>query len=132
MSGSNQKMKCSTQRQIRGLNAYQAGLAAEDEVTRLYVGRGCRLLERRWRGKGGEIDLVFDDRESIIFVEVKKARSVQDALRRLQPRQLGRFHALGEEYLGKLSGGLATPARWDLAALGQLGDVEIVENITLA
>ena len=32
---------------------------------------GMRLLERRWRGAGGEADLIMKDGDTVVFVEVK-------------------------------------------------------------
>ncbi|MEO1239615.1 MAG: YraN family protein, partial [Pseudomonadota bacterium] len=66
----------------------------------------------------------------VVFVEVKKAKSVETALQRLTARQMQRLFCAGEEYLGSLPGGLLTPARFDLAAVGGLGDISIVENIS--
>lgn len=38
--------------------------------------KGYRVLERNYRVKGGEIDLIAEDREEIVFVEVKTRRSI--------------------------------------------------------
>jgi len=51
------------------------GAAAEDLVARHLEGRGCRIVARRFRCKGGEIDLVVGDGEVTAFVEVKARRS---------------------------------------------------------
>ena len=56
---------------MSGKTAYLAGLSAEDQVARLYETHGYHLRARRWRGRGGEIDLIFEKSGEITFVEVK-------------------------------------------------------------
>ena len=48
---------------MSGTTSYHAGVAAEDCVARHYVGLGRPVLERRWRGKGG--DRVVGERRCI-------------------------------------------------------------------
>lgn len=115
----------------RGYCAHRSGLAAEAQVSAQYQLLGYTPVATRWRGRAGEIDLVFENSDSVVFVEVKKAKSVDAALHRLSACQLQRLILAGEEFLGTRPGGLLTPARFDLAAVGGLGDVSILENITL-
>jgi putative endonuclease len=42
--------------------------------------KGYRLLERRFGGKGGEIDLVMKRGRTVAFVEVKARRRLEEAL----------------------------------------------------
>ena len=37
---------------------------------------GCRVLERNFRCRGGEVDLIVQDGSVIVFVEVKARRSL--------------------------------------------------------
>ena len=59
------------QRADRGLRAWQSGMAAERSVAACYDRRGADLLETRWRGEGGEIDLIMRDAETLVFIEVR-------------------------------------------------------------
>lgn len=72
------------------------GICGEDAAARYFASRGCRILARRWRCKAGEIDLIVQDGEEVVFVEVKTrrpgdfgypeeavTRSKRDRLRRL-------------------------------------------------
>ena len=58
--------------------ALQRGFDAEGYVARRLGESGWQLLERNWRGRGGEIDLIVRRNKSLRFVEVK-ARSNDDS-----------------------------------------------------
>ena len=51
------------------------GSAGEEQALRHCLGLGYELLERNWRCKNGEIDLIFRDGDTIVFMEVKARRS---------------------------------------------------------
>lgn len=115
-------------KQIAGALAYHAGLAAEDQVARVYIRRGARLVARRWRSRWGEIDLIFREGERVVFVEVKRAKRHGWALERVSPRQIARIHATAELYLEAEANGSLTEARVDFATVEGSGRVEILEN----
>ncbi len=48
-----------------------AGAAAEKLAAAYLARRGLRVLERNWRIRGGEIDLVCADGGTLVFVEVR-------------------------------------------------------------
>lgn len=113
-----------TARAYRGQTNHAAGLAAERIVTRHYQAAGARLLASRWKGPGGEIDLIFAEGPVTVFVEVKKARSFDAALQRLGPRQLQRIAASASAYT-------AGEMRIDLAVVDGIGDVQVLKGIML-
>ena len=47
------------------------GKWGEDLACDFFVDRGSKLIERNWRTKFGEIDIIFTNDTDIIFVEVK-------------------------------------------------------------
>lgn len=49
-----------------------SGQAAEDEALAWLSKQGMVLVERNFRCKGGEIDLVMRDGDMLVFVEVRK------------------------------------------------------------
>ena len=113
---------------MSGAVSYHAGLAAEAQVARDYQSRGHPVCARRWRGKGGEIDLIARDGAGYIFVEVKKARDFARAVERVTRRQLQRIQAAATEFLGATATGLDTPARIDVALVNAVGEIDIIEN----
>ena len=115
-------------RESRGAVGYAQGLAAENQVERAYLNRGARLLERRWRGRSGEIDLIFEQDDDVIMVEVKSSRTHSRAAEKVLPRQIARLMRAAEEFLGTLPRGLLTPMRLDVALVDGTGHIEILEN----
>jgi len=113
---------------MSGLTSYLAGLAAEDQVARHYCRAGHRILCRRWHGRAGEIDLVFEkDRESV-FVEVKKSGSFAKAAVNLSRKQIGRLQRSAEDCLGHFERQSLTPMRFDVALVDETGRIEVIEN----
>ncbi|MBI6628679.1 YraN family protein [Pontibaca salina] len=112
----------------RGQAAYHAGLAAENSVASNYEGRGYALLDRRWRGGGGEIDLIARDGEELVFIEVKKSRSFAAAAERLGARQMQRICLSAQAYLDERGFGQLTNMRFDVALVDGGGAMRIVEN----
>jgi putative endonuclease len=115
-------------RSRRGRLANLAGGMAEETVARVLTARGYEFLARRWRGKAGEIDLIFRLADCHVFVEVKQGQSHELAAARLSASQQGRICRAAEEYCGKLSLGRMTEMRFDVALVDALGRVEILEN----
>ncbi|MEM9580550.1 MAG: YraN family protein [Pseudomonadota bacterium] len=127
-------MMAMTNRKLTGTVNYHAGVAAENQIAADYQKRGLDLAARRWRGSGGEIDLVFKDRATaeIVFVEVKKAKNFADAALRITSRQIARICTAAEEFLGTQPNGLLTPMRVDAAFVNQRGETHILENAITA
>lgn len=65
-----------TQRQVGGrADRRRDGQIAEDSAARFLEQRGLAVLARNFRCRGGEIDLVCRDGESLVFVEVRLRRN---------------------------------------------------------
>ncbi|WP_108263158.1 YraN family protein [Mangrovicoccus ximenensis] len=112
-----------------GATGYHAGLAAEDCVARVYEATGHRVRARRWRGQGGEIDLILEGAGGLVFVEVKKSRSFDRAAERFSDRQMCRIFAAASEFVAGEPLQMDTPMRFDLALVDVHGRTRLVENI---
>ena len=113
---------------VTGQVAHHAGAAAEEQVARAYEDRGLRVAQRRWRGAGGEVDLILRDGAALVFVEVKKSRTFDTAALRLSPRQMRRLCAAAEEFVAGEPAGALTEMRFDVALVDAEGRCRIVEN----
>ncbi|MEJ6392542.1 YraN family protein [Gymnodinialimonas sp. 2305UL16-5] len=117
---------------MSGITSYLAGEAAEDTVARAYIAHGYALIDQRWRGKAGEIDLIFQKDAEIIFVEVKKSRSFDAAAFSLGARQIRRLLASAEDFLGRMPKQSMTPARFDVALVNATGQLKVLPNALAA
>ena len=113
---------------MSGSGSYHAGRAAEEIVARLYETGGYRVLARRWRGQGGEIDVIVARAAETVFVEVKSSATHDAAAWRVSPRQVRRLFDAAAEYMGALPDGQDSAVRFDVALVDGAGRVEIVEN----
>ena len=111
-----------------GKTAYHAGLSAEDIVAQDYARRGRPVAHRRWRGEGGEIDLIAREGDCVVFVEVKKSSSFDRAATRLNRRQMDRLCVAATEFLAGEPRGQLTNMRFDLALVDGRGAMRIIEN----
>lgn len=121
-------MTAGTDREHRGRMAFHAGMAAELRIMQDYERRGFAVARQRWRGQSGEIDLIVRDGSVVIFVEVKKSRSLDLAAQSLSDRQMQRIATSAEEFIGGEPKGSLTEVRFDVALVDRTGEVRIIEN----
>jgi len=108
------------------------GKSGEDLACRELERRGYVILARRYRVRGGELDIIARDGETIVFVEVKTrvGRMFGEAAEAVTPLKQVRMTRLAEEYLMRHR--LADcPSRFDVVSIhGEAGaqGVEIIQN----
>lgn len=115
-------------RQRAGRVSHAAGAAAEGSVAAEYDRRGSAVIEERWRGAGGEIDLIARDGAGLVFVEVKRSRDHARALARISRTQMQRIMVAAQEFLATWPGGPFTDIRFDVATVDDRGEVRVLEN----
>lgn len=113
---------------MSGSVGYHSGVSAEDAVARLYIERGFCIAAQRFRSKSGEIDLIAQRGDNLVFIEVKKSKSHAAAAARLSARQMTRIYATAADYLATQPGGQETPCQFDVGLVDAVGRVEILEN----
>jgi len=101
----------------------ELGRAGEAAVAEWYERRGAVVVDRNWRCRLGELDLVVVDGRCVVFCEVKTRRSTRygspfDAVGRDKQRRLRR---LAGEWL-RVHDVAATEIRIDVAAVMSTGD----------
>ncbi len=86
-----------------GLTRQSSGAWGEDLALRYLTRRGYRLVERNYRKRRGEIDLVVRNDETLVFVEVKLRRSTGcgDPLEAVNARKQATLRSLAEQYLAE-------------------------------
>jgi putative endonuclease len=104
------------------------GRRGEDQAAAWYVARGYEVIDRNWRCRDGELDLVVRRADVLVFCEVKTRSSnafgsPAEAVTATKQRRLRRLATLWlREH------GARTPRlRFDVAAvLGR--DIDVIEN----
>jgi len=77
-----------------------------------------RVLERNFRSRGGEIDVIARDRDTVVFVEVKERTSGSHgrAIEAVTPLKRHRLARAARVYAAK-HGLLESPLRFDVVAI---------------
>lgn len=81
--------------------AEHRGRAAEAAAALMLRAKGYRILERRFKCRAGEIDIVAQRGETFVFVEVKARQTIEQAIESITPHQRKRIEAAAEAWLRK-------------------------------
>lgn len=78
-----------------------AGQAGEDAALRFLLSQGMSLVERNFRCKGGEIDLIMSHANTLVFVEVRKRANPRygGAAASITPHKQARLILAGQVFL---------------------------------
>lgn len=107
-------------RSRRARRSGTAGLQAEWLALLWLSAKGFRLLERRFGGKGGEIDLIMRRGRLVIFVEVKRRSRMEDALAAITPGKQRFIAARVRQWLARNPWAMDHDLRMDAVFLAPL------------
>lgn len=93
--------------------AHTKGLFAEMAASFFLKLKGYRLLEKRFISPFGEIDLILQHQDTLIFTEVKARRTTDDAAEAITPRQQHRIRQAALFYLARQGLSLDQSMRFD-------------------
>lgn len=99
--------------------AEKRGRNAEKVAALFLQAKGYSILERRFRSKRGEIDLIIKRGDMTAFVEVKARPTKETALESLTFRQRRRIEAAAEDWIKK-TGWSKGSLRFDIIAVAGL------------
>jgi putative endonuclease len=96
------------------------GAAAEGLAAKFLAARGLVLVQRNYRCRGGEIDLIARDGETLVFVEVRlrRNRAFGTAAESITAAKRRRLRLAARHYLARL--GREPPCRFDAVLLDAL------------
>lgn len=111
----------------------ETGKQGEDLAVQELERRGCVILARRYRTRFGEIDIVAEEGDEVIFVEVKARRSTAfgSAAEAVPSWKQRRIAAMALDYLA-FADRLNDPCRFDVVAIDGIGtshvEVRVIED----
>lgn len=109
------------------------GQNGEDAACAHLKRRGYKILERNYRNRLGEIDIVASHQGRIVFVEVKMRRSLRFGSPKLSvtPTKQRKISMVALSYL-KTRYTIDTPARFDVVSVlqqpGRQGQIEVIAD----
>lgn len=110
-------------------NRRKLGSHYEEEAARFLKSRGLYFVAKNFRSRTGEIDLIFRDGKTIVFVEVKyrKDEKKGDPLEAVDLSKQARIRETARYYLYRFRYAEDTPCRFDVVGiLG--GEIHWVKN----
>lgn len=104
------------------------GLRGEGEAASYLQGLGYRVLERRYRAVGGEVDMVVETGGELVFVEVKTSEGTNHPERRVDRAKRRRLTRVARHYLQRHAA-TETICRFDVLAVSIKGTTVVVEHL---
>lgn len=111
------------------------GKDAENRACRYLQAQGLQLLHRNYRSKGGEIDLILQDTDSLVFVEVRYRRQTGfgSAAESVDWRKQSRLIACARHFLQAHPDTARQPCRFDVISVsGPSYDIGWIRNAFIA
>ncbi len=110
------------------LDRQALGRAGEDAACRELQRRGYQILERRYRTRHGELDVICRHGHTLVFVEVKArvGRTFGSALEAVTPFKQRRIAAMAADYLARRHVP-AGPCRFDVVGIAYDDDGRVAE-----
>jgi putative endonuclease len=102
---------------------------AERRAELFLLKHGLRILARNWRCRMGELDLICDDKGTLVFVEVRSrgASRFGGAAASITAQKQARLIAAAQQYLGTLS--RTPPCRFDAVLFDGNAEPEWLKSI---
>ena len=97
----------------------QRGQAAENQACEYLQKKGLRLIERNYRCRQGEIDLVMSDADTIVFIEVRYRSNPAfgSAAESVDRRKQSKLIVTATHYLQQAPCHAQRPARFDVISM---------------
>ncbi len=107
------------------------GKDPEDRACHYLQAQGLQLLQRNYRSKRGEIDLILQDKDSLVFVEVRYRRHSRfgSAAESVDRRKQSRLIACAQHFMLTHPGTCQQPCRFDvISKTGSSTAIEWIPN----
>lgn len=116
-------------RSARRTVSHDAGVRAEKLAAFLLMLKGYRILSRRYRAAGGEIDIIAQRANTIAFVEVKARGALDDARIAITANKERRIVGAVRHWLGRNPWAMPMTLRCDAVFIGRRSLPRHVPNV---
>ena len=109
-------------------NSHHSGQAAESIALEYLQQHSLKLLRKNFHSRFGEIDLIMQDNDTLIFVEVRQRSSgISDAIASICPSKQRKLVKAAQYYL--LNIGYEVACRFDAVVMDKEHNIEWLKNI---
>jgi len=100
-------------------NRKKTGRRGEEMAAAYFARQGYTIIERNWRCATGELDIIMEKEDTLIFVEVRtrSSRRFGTAEESVTPAKQARLVELAQAYLQETEQAAHRPWRIDVAAI---------------
>ncbi|ADJ29514.1 YraN family protein [Nitrosococcus watsonii] len=104
---------------MKPVTSRDKGEQAEQLACHYLQTQGLRLAQRNYHCRLGEIDLIMEDRESLVFIEVRCRRKGRfgNAIDSITPAKQARLIAAAQHYLQRTGRTQNKPCRFDVVGI---------------
>ncbi len=106
--------------------SYQKGIWAEEKAAQELALKGYEVLEKRYKTRYGEIDMIARHADVIVFIEVKIRQDLSEAFYAITPKNRRRVEKAALHYVSQNPDIAEMSMRFDVVALckGRQGDIK--------
>ncbi len=120
-------------KQRQRARSYDRGLKAERWAGRIMKVKGFEIVDQRYKAQGGEIDLICQRDDTLVFVEVKYRETLEHALLSVTPRNQARIVAAAQHFLANREIAGIETYRFDVIAFAKgKGPVPLWQHLEAA
>lgn len=104
------------------------GESAEEQAHNFLIDQGLKPVNRNFRCKQGELDLIMTDKQTLVIIEVRfrKTDKYGSAAESITPAKQSRIIAATHIYLSTQK--TDRPVRFDVVAISGNGDINWIQN----
>lgn len=105
------------------------GDSGEELAARHLIKNGYKIIDRNFRNRYGEIDIIAKEDNTLVFIEVKKKNSIKFGLpaEMVTNKKISKIIKVAENY--RLENNQKGPARVDVVTI-LVDKIEIIKNVT--
>ncbi|MBP9753247.1 MAG: YraN family protein [Proteobacteria bacterium] len=109
---------------------HEKGAKGEEIALNYLLNKGYLLIQKNYRIKGGEIDLIVSDHQTLIMVEVRMRQKMMDAAESIIPLKCRRLTKTAQNFIMQHQEVVSKFPfmRFDVILINKNGEIHHIEN----